>query len=546
MTGVRLRSLVARVDPVARSRWAGPVVAVVSLVAYWIQSLGWPLQRGRDFWDYLVFYLSYPDHHTPFQLVMLMRSPVTALSLGLPLDLAGARGLEVVMALAYAGTVVAWGAVARHFSGVAAAVVVVLLLANPLYALAFHEASSDFVAATLFALYALAVVRAWNEPTVARFAWVGGAVAALALARPAYQALLLGVALPLLAPGVTRARLLRTGAFVACAVLPLVAWAVHNGIRYGDTTVSRAGKYNIPFYTAFRAGEIEAGNGPASAELGRLIQRDVLTLPPYRALHVDLATYLDTRSNFEASRLAGLVDHVDGVGSDYALLKKAALEVHGGGVRIAGVSLHRAVSESWNLASNNAGHENRLHEVRRPPPPSAIVVAGRQVPNPAVLGIPEHGESYGFVACAAVAIADCILAHPEERYRNPAVARRYREITSRVRDWDAKVGTGTPRPFVSDKLAGIIRRLPAPWWWAAIALVALVWRRPQGWFALLWLVAAAGGMLVVHAIGVGPDLFYALPVLPAWTVAAVCALLGRPGSPGSPGSDFSLRRRTGL
>ena len=108
------------------------------------------------------------------------------------------------------------------------------------------------------------------------------------------------------------------------------------------------------------------------------------------------------------------------------------------------------------------------------------------------------------------------------------------------------MGTGTPRPFVSDKLAGIIRRLPAPWWWAAIALVALVWRRPQGWFALLWLVAAAGGMLVVHAIGVGPDLFYALPVLPAWTVAAVCALLGRPGSPGSPGSDFSLRRRTGL
>jgi hypothetical protein len=527
VTRVRLTSLVARVDTLAHSRLAGPVVVVLSILAYWIQSLGWPLQRGRDSWDYLVFYLSYPDHHTPFQLVMLMRSPVTALALGLPLDVAGAHGLQVVMALAYVGTIVAWAAVARHFSGIAAAVAVALLLLNPVYALAFHEASSDFVAATLFSLYALAVVRAWNTPSIAGFAWVGGAVAALALARPAYQALILGLVLPLLAPGVTRDRLLRTGAFVACAVLPLVAWAVHNGIRYGDTTVSRAGKYNIPFYTAFRAGEIEADNGPRSAELGRLIERDVLTLPPYRALRVALPTYLDTRSNFEASRLAGLVDHVNGVGSDYGLLKRAALEVNGGGMRIAGVSVHRALDDSWSLASDNAGHENRLHQVKRPPPADWILIDGKKVPNPAVLGIPEHGESYGFVACAATAIDDCILAHPEERYHDPAVAERYREITRQVRAWDGEVGTGSPRPFVSDKLAGVIRRLPAPWWWAAIALVALAWRRPKGWPALLWLVLAAGGMLVVHAIGVGPDLFYALPVLPAWTVAAVCALMGR-------------------
>ena len=72
----------------------------------------------------------------------------------------------------------------------------------------------------------------------------------------------------------------------------------------------------------------------------------------------------------------------------------------------------------------------------------------------------------------------------------------------------------------------MIRRLPAPWWWAAIALVALLWRRPLGWPSLVWLVLAAGGMLVVHAIGVGPDLFYALPLLPAWTVAAACGLMG--------------------
>lgn len=514
-----------RLDSWAGARLAGPVVAAVALLAWWVQALGWPLQRGRDFWDYLVYYLSFTDHETPFRLVMLMRSPVTALSLGLPLDLGGAHGLALVMALAYAGTIVAWGAVARHFSSLAAAVTVVLLLVIPTYALSFHEASSDFVAATLFALYALTVVRAWKEPSIARFAWVGAVVAALALARPAYQALLLGLVLPLLAAGTRRDRLLRTGAFLACAVLPLLGWAVMNGIRYGDTTVSRAGKYNIPFYTAFRAGEIEADNGPASQRLGRLIEERVLVLPPYKAVAVTLPTYLQTRSNFEASRLAGLVDHVDGIGSDYALLRDAALEVDGG-LRIRGVAVRRALDESWDLAADNAGHENRLHEVRRPKPPTTVEVDGKPVPNPAVLGIPEYGESYGFVACAATVISGCILAHPEERYHDPALARRYREITNQVRIWDAEVGTGSPRTFVSDKLAGVIRRLPAPWWWAAIALVALTWRRPTGWPSLLWLVLAAGGMLVVHAIGVGPDLFYALPVLPAWLVASVCGLFG--------------------
>lgn len=514
-----------RLDRFAHSRAAGPAVGGIALLAWLVQALGWPLQRGRDFWDYLVYYLSFTDHDTPFRLVMLMRSPVTALALGLPLDLGGARGLAVVMAVAYAGTIVVWAAVARHFSTLAAAVTVVLLLVIPTYALSFHEASSDFVAATLFALYALAVVRAWKEPSIARFAWVGGAVAALALARPAYQALVLGLVLPLLATGARRERLLRTAAFLACAVLPLAAWAIHNGIRYGDTTVSRAGKYNIPFYTAFRAGEIEAGNGPASRRLGKLIEQHVLTLPPYAAVGVTLPTYLDTRSNFEASRLAGLVDHVDGVGSDYALLRDAALEVDGG-LRIRGVAVRRSLDESWNLAAANAGHENRLHEVERPAPPATIEVDGKPVPNPAVLGIPEYGEAYGFVACAATAITACILAHPEERYGDPVLAARYREITGQVRAWDAEVGTGSPRTFVSDKLAGVIRRLPAPWWWAAIALVGLAWRRPTGWPALLWLVLAAAGMLVVHAIGVGPDLFYALPVLPAWTVAAVCAILG--------------------
>lgn len=521
----RLRRLDAVLNRYARAAWAGPALFVVALGVYAFEALGWPMQRGRDSWDYLVYYLSFLDDETPFTLVMLMRTPVTALALGAPLDLGGVRALEAVMALSFAATVVAWAAVARWYSGTAAFLTVALVLVNPVLALAFHEASSDFVAATLFALYALALVRAWREPALARWAVVGGLVAALALARPAYQALLLGVALPLLGPGPIRTRLTRTAAFVLCALLPLAAWAALNGARYGETTVSRAGTYNIPFYTAFRAGEIEAENGPASRRLARLVERDVLSLPPYRRLAVGVDTYFETRSNLEAVRLAGLADRVDGVGSDYRLLAKAAKEVPEG-LRVGGVSIRRSLEAAWELASTNGSRESRLHSVVRPSPPPTVDVGGRAVPNPILLGIPEGSEQYGFLACAGHEIERCILARPSSRYGAPALARRYAEITSEVRAWDAELGTGEARPWIASGLTTVVSHLPTPWLWAAAALVGLAVRRPRGWPALLWLVLAAGGMLVVHGIGVGPDLSYALPVLPAWIVAAVCALAG--------------------
>lgn len=519
----------ARLEVWARARWAGPALFLVALAVFAVQALGWPLQRGRDSWDYLVYYLSLPDGETPFELVMLMRTPLSALALGLPLDLGGERLLELVMALSFATTTVAWAAVARHFSATAALLAAALVLANPVFALAFHEASSDFVATTGFALYALAVVRAWREPGSGRFAVVGGLVAALALARPAYQALILGAVLPLLAPGSLRDRAVRTAVFCLAVVLPLAGWAAVNGVRYGQTTVSRAGTYNIPFYTAFRAGEIDASNGPASRLLGRLVERNVLSLEPYRRLGVDVTTYFETRSNFEAVRLAGLADRLGGIGSDYELLVDAALEVpDDDGLRLAGVSVRRSLDAAWELASSNATHESRLRpSATTPPPAPTVLVAGRPVPNPVALGIPEGGEAYGFLACAGNQIERCVLSDASARYRDRSLARRYTEVTDRVVRWDRELGTGTPRSVVERGLSAVNRRLPAPWLWAAVALAGLALRRPSGWPALLWLVLAAAGMLVVHAIGVGPDLFYALPVLPAWVVAAVCAVTGR-------------------
>ena len=75
---------------------------------------------------------------------------------------------------------------------------------------------------------------------------------------------------PLVLPGTVARRLTRAGAFLLAGILPLVAWAVLNGVRFGDYTLARGGNAVIPFYRAFITDKIVSpDNGPASRRLAR-------------------------------------------------------------------------------------------------------------------------------------------------------------------------------------------------------------------------------------------------------------------------------------
>ena len=63
----------------------------------------------------------------------------------------------------------------------------------------------------------------------------------------------------------------RAGAFSWPAV-PLAAWAVLNGVRFGDYALARGGNAVIPFYRAFITDKIVSPeNGPASRRLGAAV-----------------------------------------------------------------------------------------------------------------------------------------------------------------------------------------------------------------------------------------------------------------------------------
>ena len=150
--------------------WRGVgLLFAVALVVYWIEALAWPLQRGRDSWDYWLYYLQLADRHPVFWAVQVFRTPVTPLVTGIPMTIGGARLLEAVMGVIYAAGIVGWAWAARPFGRVAAIATAVVALALLPYAAMFHEVSSDFLFGALLAPWAGLVVRAIRgTPDLAR------------------------------------------------------------------------------------------------------------------------------------------------------------------------------------------------------------------------------------------------------------------------------------------------------------------------------------------------------------------------------------------
>ena len=86
----------ARLLAFVSTRRAAVLLFAVALVVFWFQALGWPMAKGRDTWDYLVYYLQLFDSDPPLSQVQLFRAPLTPLVVGLPMDLGGSVLLEVV------------------------------------------------------------------------------------------------------------------------------------------------------------------------------------------------------------------------------------------------------------------------------------------------------------------------------------------------------------------------------------------------------------------------------------------------------------------
>jgi hypothetical protein len=529
---VRHRSsrALASLERLAHRRLGALVLFVLALGAYGVEAIGWPLVAGRDLDEYLYGYIQLFDWHPLLPWSVLFRTPVMPVVSGSLLDFAGGRLAEPVMAVLFAGSVVAWAAAARAFGARAALLVAAALLVYPAYALMFHELSSDALFAAAFALWALLVVRAARQPSTRAFVFVGLGLALLALIRPGNVLLLVFALFPFTLRGRLRERGTWAGAFLIAAILPLVAWAVLNGARFGDYTLARGGNAVIPFYRAFITDRIvRPQNGPSSRRLAAAVQQHLLTRDPYKAYGVTLQEFFSSGSFRIHEDLYLLSDQVFGWQSNYSIMRKAGIEAvrKHPGAYASGVSetVWQQLSKSYFRAAST-GATNSI-------PPAKAEVKGRSLPAPTE-GQPIPAGQNVWISRPDNSIRDVWTSATEHHFvfEKPSQRPRFDQI---VRERDLLFAALPDRhgdAQLSLRLDQLSRWFPRPIIWIVLGLLGLIWRRPRGAATLVALGLAAMLVIVFNALGLFADPHFALPVAPAFVLLAAGALLGpRPADP---------------
>jgi hypothetical protein len=526
----RFARALAWLERLADRRLGALVLFVVALCAYGVESIGWPLAAGRDLDEYLYGYIQLLDWHPLLPWSVLFRTPVTPVVAGSLLDVGGGALAEPVMALLFAGSVVAWAVAARAFGTRAALLVAAALLVYPAYALMFHELSSEPFFAAAFALWALLVTRAARRPSARSFVFVGLGVALLALVRPGNALLLVFALFPFALGDRLRERVTWAGTFLIAAIVPLAAWAVLNGVRFGDYTLARGGNAVVPFYRAFITDRIVApDNGPASRQLADAVRQHLLTRNPYKAYGVTVNEVFSSGSFRIHEDLYVLSDQVFGWNSNYSILRKAGIEA----VRKHPAKYASGVSETvWQQLSKSLFHLSPSSSSSSPRS-ATVDVKGRRLPAPTE-GQPIPAGQNVWISRPDNSIRDVwssptehhfVFTKPQQRPRFNAIIRERDRLFAALPDRQGNAQ-------LSLRLNQLSRWFPRPIIWIAVGLIGLLWRRPRRAQTLIALGLAAMLVIVFNALGLFADPHFALPVAPAFVLLAAGALLGpRPADP---------------
>lgn len=527
MSAVLARTL-ARLEVLASTRRGALLLFALALLAYALRAVAWPLKTGRDLDEYLLAYVQLFDGDVLLPWSLLFRTPVASLYDGLSLDVLGGRLAEPLMALLYAGSVVCWAAAARAFGARAALATAAALLLYQGYALMFHELSSEPVFAAAFAGWALLVTRAARVPSAGRFALAGLGVAVLALVRPGNAVLLAFGIFPFLVAGTWRMRVERTGAFFLAAVLPLLAWSVHNGARFDYWGLARGGNAIVPFYRAFITDHIiSPENGPESRRLATAMQRDLLTREPYRSYGVTLDELFAKGSFRVHEDLYLLSDQVFGWDSDYSVLRRAGVE----GVRAHPGTYARGVARTlWDELSKaqfRVVSDGKSGSKGGTAGSSTVVVRGRELPAPTE-GEPIPAGQVVWISRPDQSIRQAWTSPTEWSFEfdRPADRPRFEEIRREVDDLFAALPDRTGNAQLALRLDQLSRWFPRPWMWIVLGVAGIAWRRPRRWPTLVALSVSAFAVVLLNALGLFADLHFVLPVAPAFVLLGLGGLLG--------------------
>jgi hypothetical protein len=557
------------------TRSSGAALFLLALAVFALQSAVLPVYPGRDMSRYVQSFLQLFYDEPIFPSVVNTRGPLASLGVGVPLELGG-WAAEVWLGLLYASSIVAWACVGRVFGARTALLTAVLLLVYPGYGILFHELSSDALFAAAFAGWAVLLSRAILRPSVASFLVLGLGMGGLVLVRPANQVLIVFALLPLLLRAPWGRRLAWLSAFFIASVAVTQGWKLLNQLRYGDAVALRmsgaalavalvllpflfpppwrrrlallavlgvavvvavrgeallhpvryarsavqAPSADVFLFRAFMAARIVSpDNGPASRELARAVQRDLLAEEPYRSYGVGLDEFFSSGSN----RIFGDMDGLAGV--DFDAVTREAIERHPGPFAS---SIARTVwEEIWTTriyaplgASGNGEQAADGKDVH--------VAKGVRLPEPTG-GEPIPASRFGprihTLHGQAREVWTSATEHPLV-FDDARDERRYEKFEHETDRLTSRIPTRDGSSAVVHRLNQASKAFPPLLLWLVVGLGALAVRRPQR--ALVALAPSAAGLVVI----VATSLFvfavpqYAAPVSPAFVMLAAAGLGG--------------------
>lgn len=472
---------------------------------------------GRDGLLYVEYFVDM-WHRTPaLPYLMLVRTPGAPLMVGIPLRIGGAALAEVVMAFAYAASIVALYAVAAAVAGrrVAIAFAVVLLLYVP-YGLLFHTLSSDAPFALGFALWSWLVAWTVAAPGARRFALLGAATGLIILIRPPSGPLLLAFVVPLLVARAWRGRLLGAAAFVLLFAVVLLGFEAYNDARYGEFTLSRSTNATFPFYGVFTYDKlVSPDNGPASRALAAEVKSHLLTREPYKAYGITVDRFFSSGSIRAWSDLVSLSDRTWGWQDDYSHLRSVAIEAIR---RHPGAYAHDVLStvRTEMATAYVQGAPSRARATAQPPP-AVQRIGGRLLPvpsegdiipasrQPADTSTPDGSIRWDWSNIAAPRP----IYSPSERRRSDRLQAGTARLTS---DLPNRSGSATAAKWLNR----ISNRFPSMTDWLVVGLLGLLPGRRRRALVAAVLAGLALVVVVVTAAATPPTPQYRVPFDPAF------------------------------
>jgi hypothetical protein len=536
-----------RFEPVVRTRRGMAGLFGLALLVYGVESIAWPMAAGRDFGSYVEYYVKMWQLHPVLPESMLWRTPIAPIVIGGSLDFGGGYLLEIVMAVLFAASVVAWTLVARRFGPLPAFVTALILLLYASYAALFHTASSDPIFAAGFAFWALGFVSVIRSPSLWRFALLGLGVAVLVLIRPSNQILLVFALTPLFVAVGWRRRIAWMSGFAVAAAIPLLAFAELNSYRAHDFTIVR-GANDLLFMRTYATDKIVSpDNGPNSRELARVVQRRLLTVEPYKSYGITLEQFFSSGSFRMHQDLFRLSDEVWGWNSDHAKLRAVAVEAIERHPwiytrSVVGSVLSELLHPLYEPAPTvpTAGAATTAKGSAAPKPPT-ILVNGHRLPKPTEGDlIPAAHSTYSTYDNSVHEVWTSATNHYVV-FKNPRDEQRFNQVNARETELKARVPTRSGSPSFALFLNRTAHVFPPPLLWLLGGAVGLVIRRPRRIGAIVGLAVAGLVVLFLTALGMGAAMEYSVPVDPAFGVLLTVALFAPRGRKSLPPTRKRLR-----